>query len=275
MFMHCKRLAVVTSSNTRNACILYYHRGTEITHCFSMCKVLHHFHSFVCAIVNAKHESNSSPVIDDCMLTIYYILATFLSNVRCGAYRTHSESYENFHDTDTHTHTHAEKHAEISMWYFIVGWIITFRSSPCVRLNELFTNCVVQISINLVFCLFRNMLRYDCSCAWAGCRRVFRIRELSYEISNSVWDWKKKPPAKWRQAMPRHSLSAHPAAMRARHGIASSQIQFELYYFYYNICLHAGAIYVLLLKCGYLRAPTPSFAIENMCRRKESAQSAT
>lgn len=106
-----------------------------------------------------------------------------------------------------------------------------------------------------------------------GC---FTCARLSYGISNCACDFEKNL-TKCHQTIPIDRLhSAHPASMRARYGIASSQIQFELYYFYYNICLHAGAIYVLLLKCGYLyaRAPTPSFAIENMCMRKESAPSA-
>lgn len=69
------------------------------------------FSQLWCAIVNAKDESNSSPVIDDCMLTIYYILATFLSNVCCGAYRTHSESCE-ISTIQTHTQRHTKRMRE-------------------------------------------------------------------------------------------------------------------------------------------------------------------
>lgn len=71
------------------------------------------FSQLWCAIVNAKHESNSSTVIDDCMSTIYYILATFLSNIRCCAYRTHSEN-RNFPKTDTQTHAKSESTPKFS-----------------------------------------------------------------------------------------------------------------------------------------------------------------
>lgn len=48
--------------------------------------------------------------------------------------------------------------------------------------SQLFTNCIVQISINLELCLFRNMVCYDCESECLNAQGVTHTKYLNYLV---------------------------------------------------------------------------------------------
>lgn len=96
--------------------------------------------------------------------------------------------------------------------------IITFRSfmegkGQTNERTNLFTNCVVQISINLVLCLFENMLRSDCFSVWTDGYRVLHIGTNFFLFHSFSREFIK---------LSLIFYTNHPASMRMRHKIAAT-----------------------------------------------------